>query len=316
MSTLFIAVDAGGTRTRALLATVSGEVVGRGTAEGANAWSSGGSAAGAIAEAIGESDRAAVVGGCIAVAGGISSVPAQAEAVVREWQRSGLPGRPSFVVDVVAAYATGTTLPRGLVITAGTGAIAALVDDGEIVRRAGGRGWLVGDEGSAVWLGIEGVRAALLALDGRGPETSMVETVVTMLGVPTAEDIDVPTRITDEVYSGAPAGLGRLAPEVVRHAQAGDAVALALVERAAKWLGETAIAAAGDERPPIVILGGSVITQAAPIGERVRATLRARWPGVPLVETSSGEAGAAALAIARHTGTAVSEHVLARLRDG
>lgn len=320
MSIHFMGVDAGGTRTRALLATTSGEVVGRGAAEGANAWSSGGSAAGAIAaamrEALGELDPGSVVGGCIAVAGGISSVPEQAARVVDEWQALGLTGAPRIVVDVAAAYAAGTTHPRGLVLTAGTGAIAALVDSGELVRRAGGRGWLVGDEGSAVWLGVEGVRAVLLALDGRGPKTSLVEPVASVLGVPTAAGVDVPTRITDEVYSGSPAKLGRLAPEVVRQAEAGDEVALVLVERAAQQLAETAFAAAGDEQPPVVVLGGSVLTRAAPIGDPVRAMLGARWPDAPVVETGSGEAGAVTLAIHQHTGTPVSQALLHRLRTG
>lgn len=319
MSTNFIGVDAGGTRTRVLVATASGEVMGHAAAEGANAWSSGGSAASVIAsamrQALGELDPASVVGGCIAVAGGISSVPEHAARVVDEWQTLGLPGSPLIAIDVAAAYAAGTTIPRGLVLTSGTGAIAALIDDGKLVRRAGGRGWLVGDEGSAVWLGVEGVRAVLLALDGRGPETSLVDAIATEFRLE-GDGVDVPTRITDEVYSGTPASLGRLAPLVVAEAEAGDMVALSLVERAAQQLGETAFAAAHGEQPSVVVLGGSVLTQAAPIGDRVRAMLGTHWPGVPIVETGSGEAGAVALAIARHTGTPITEAALERLRGG
>jgi N-acetylglucosamine kinase-like BadF-type ATPase len=316
MSTDFIGVDAGGTQTRALLATADGEVLGRGRGEGANAWSSGGSAAGAISHAI-ESALAGhaparVAGGCIAVAGGISSVPERAAEVEEGWSGLGLPGSPRIVIDIVAAYASGTTLPRGLVLTAGTGAIAAFVQDGDLLRRSGGRGWLVGDEGSAVWLGIEGVRAALLALDGRGPRTSLTEAVTSALAVPTDAGVDAATRITDAVYGQPPARLGRLAPRVVAAAEAGDAVALDLVETAAGQLTEIALTAAGEEHPEVIVLGGSVLNRARPIGERVRTNLLARWPDATLERSASGEAGAVALAL-REAGSAVTPEVLERL---
>ena len=318
MSINFIGVDAGGTRTRALLVGPDGSVVGRGRAEGATAWSSGGSAVSAIRcaveEALTDHDPTAVEAGVIAVAGGISSVPRLAAEVVAAWQALGLRPAPHITIDVVAAYAAATTALRGLVLTAGTGAIAALVDEGRMVRRAGGRGWLVGDEGSAVWLGVESVRAALLDLDALGPRTRLTDMVRAELEI--AEDeADIATRITDVVYGASPASLGRLAPQVVEIAQAGDPVATTLVDSAARHLAATAVAAAGKEQPAVVVLGGSVLLGARPISEQVRATLRERWPAATFAEASSGEAGAAALAIRLGDGT-VSEAVLDRLRAG
>lgn len=320
MSRYFIGVDAGGTGTRALLATASGEVVGCGVAPGANAWSSGTRPATAITSAVraalGEREASSVAGGVIAVAGAASSVPEEAATVVEAWHELGLARDPRIIVDVVAAYAAGTTKPRGLVLAAGTGAIAALVDDGELIRRAGGRGWLLGDEGSAVWLGIEGTRAALLALDGRGPSTTLTAVVRTALGVKEDGESRVATDITDVVYSEAPARLGRLAPLVVAEAGKGDAVASALIATAADHLVGTAFAAAGNERPDTVVLAGSLLTRAAPISTQVRAALTVRWSGAAIVEAASGEAGAAALAIRWHSGAAVTGPVLGRLRDG
>lgn len=318
MSRYFIGVDAGGTSTRAVLVMATGEVVRAGSAEGANAWSSGTRAAAtvtaAMREALGEHDAATVAAGVIAVAGAISSVPARTAEVIDGWHSLGLPGSPRIVLDVAAAYAAATTHPRGLVLAAGTGAIAGLVDDGELVRRAGGRGWLVGDEGSAVWLGIEGVRAALLALDRRGPGSKLTDTLRAGLGVEAGDRAVVATGITDAVYSQPPAQLGRLAPLVLESAEAGDPVAQALAEGAVDHLVRTAAAAAGDERPEVVVLAGSLLTRAAIIGEPVRERLAERWAGVPMLSASSGEAGAAALAIGRHTGVPVSESVLTKLQ--
>ena len=315
MSTLFIGLDAGGTGTRAIAATASGEIIGRGAAEGANAWSSGTSPAAvissAVREALGAHAASSVAGGVIAVAGGVSSVPAKAAAVVRAWYDLGITVEPRLVPDVVAAYAAGTTRPRGVVLAAGTGAVAASIDDGQLVRRAGGRGWLVGDEGSAVWLGVEGARAALLALDARGPATSLVAAVSDALEVSRA---DVATGITDAVYSGSPAELGHLAPVVVAAAEAGDAVAGSLLETAVEHLVDTLVAAAGDASPAVIVLAGSLLTRVPAVGEPVRASLRQRWPAAELAESVSGEAGATALAIRWHAGVPVSIAVLDRLR--
>lgn len=317
---LFIGVDAGGTRTRAVVATADGEVVGSGTAAGANAWSSGTQAAdsitAAVRAALGERDPGLVAAGVVAAAGAVTSVPAQAQEVVAGWHALGLGGSPRIVLDVVAAYAAGTTLPRGLVLAAGTGAVAALVDEGELVRRAGGRGWLVGDEGSAVWLGIEGVRAVLLAMDGRGPETALGQGIQAALGVAPARIANAPTAITDAVYAGAPASLGRLAPLVVECAGQGDAVAAGLVEAAVGHLAGAAVAAAGLEVPAVVVLAGSLLTRATIIGDRVRQRLADHWTDAIFARAASGEAGAVALAIGQHTGRAVSEEVLRRLGGG
>ena len=316
VSTVFIGVDAGGTGTRALAATAAGETVGRGEARGANAWSSGTSPAEVITAAaraaLGSHDASAVAGGVIAVAGGVSSVPEQAAAVVSAWRTLGITAEPRIVLDVVAAFAAGTTAPRGLVLAVGTGAVAAFVDDGQLVHRAGGRGWLVGDEGSAVWLGIEGVRAALLALDGRGPATVLAETVPGSLEVTRP---DVATAITDAVYSGSPAALGRLAPLVVDAAESGDQVATSLLGAATEHLIGTALAAADDQSPAVVVLAGSLLTRVPAIGQPVRDRLADRWPSAALAESVSGEAGAAALAIRWHTGAPVSTSVLEALRS-
>lgn len=317
MSTVFIGVDAGGTGTRALVATPAGEVVGRGRAAGANAWSSGTAPAeaisAAVAEALGERDPATVGAGVIAAAGAVTSVPRHAAAVKHAWYDLGIVTEPRIVLDVVAAYAAGTVVPRGLVLAVGTGSVAALVDAGQLVRRAGGRGWLVGDEGSAVWLGVEGVRAALLALDGRGPATVMSRQVPVALGLEHAAD--VATAITDAVYSRSPAELGRLAPLVVKAAEGQDAVARSLVESAAEQLVGTAVAAAAGEDPAIVVLAGSLLIRVPAVGGAVRERLARRWPEATIAEVVSAEAGATALAIAGHTGTPVSESALASLRS-
>jgi N-acetylglucosamine kinase-like BadF-type ATPase len=165
-----------------------------------------------------------------------------------------------------------------------------------------------------VWLGIEGVRAALLSLDRRGPATTLSDTVPRALGASGAAD--VATAITDAVYGGSPAALGRLAPLVVSAAESGDSVAGSLVETAVGHLVGTGLAAASGEEPAVVVLAGTLLTRVPPVAEGVRAGLAQQWPDALLTVSVSGEAGATALAIRWSTGSPVTEEVLERLRGG
>jgi N-acetylglucosamine kinase-like BadF-type ATPase len=176
-----VGVDAGGTKTRCVIMTLSGVVVGSGTAPGANRNSGGDTATSlttALRAALGDLDPYLVLHGVFGIAGaGSAGRPAALRAAASAWQTCGLTGAPTVVTDIAVAFAAGTTASAGIVVFAGTGAGAAVIDDGTIVRRADGYGWLVGDEGSAVWIGKEAVRAALSAFDGRGRPTILAESV-------------------------------------------------------------------------------------------------------------------------------------------
>jgi hypothetical protein len=61
-----------------------------------------------------------------------------------------------------------------------------------------------------------------------------------------------------------------------------------------------------------VVLGGGLLLGGGPIAEAVRAGVRERFGDEPVFATD-GAAGSAALAIARHTGRPVSDHLHQRL---
>ncbi|MCW2947656.1 MAG: ATPase BadF/BadG/BcrA/BcrD type, partial [Actinoallomurus sp.] len=241
---------------------------------------------------------------------------------------AGISGEPDVVTDIAVAFAAGTAEPAGIVIFAGTGAGAAVINDGAIERRADGYGWLVGDEGSAVWMGREAVRAALRAYDGRGTPTVLAQSVPrAMLGEaaePLLADLSdlgtapsrsaLPQAVVKEVYGRPPAALGELAPLVSSAAEAGDAVARHIVEEAAQSLlsdvdavtpaltgltrpgeGRNGDAAGGPGHGFVV--AGSLLEQ-GPVADAVRAGLRSRF-GTDPVPARDGALGAARLAIRR-----------------
>jgi glucosamine kinase len=311
-----VGVDVGATHTRALIATVDGEILGRGRAAGANRRSSGRALSVAIGTALNaaleECDASAVAHGVVGLAGVPDGQDVLAE-VRAVWSANGLSGALEVVPDVVIAYAAGTPHDGGLVLAAGTGAIAAVVAGGQVVRRANGHGWIAGDEGSAVWIGIEGVRGVLRALDGRGPATTLTETMPPLLLRQSTGGQSLPVEIVAAIHALPPAALGGLAPAVVEAALAGDELSEAIVAAAANHLVDALMAVAPPSPPSAVVIAGSVLTSPGPIGDVVERHVRQRWPATPIVEVTSSEAGAAALALRALSGTPVDEALHARL---
>ena len=62
----------------------------------------------------------------------------------------------------------------GLMLISGTGSIGYGINADKKVWRTGGFGYLVGDQGSAYWVGARGIEAALRAYDHSGPDTSLI----------------------------------------------------------------------------------------------------------------------------------------------
>ncbi|MEV0420204.1 N-acetylglucosamine kinase [Streptosporangium canum] len=174
-----LGLDVGGTSSRALLIDASGRRIGYGKAAGGNPAAHGtGTAAANIRRALEPAllgvDPAQVAGAVIGMAG----VGALDRAVFdRMWASAGLRCVPAVAGDLGVAFAAGTAEPRGTVLIAGTGAIAARIEDGEPTAVSDGLGWLLGDQGSGFWLGREAARAAVRALS-RGESDGMLTRLV------------------------------------------------------------------------------------------------------------------------------------------
>lgn len=325
MGALFVGVDGGGTGTRCVVAGEKGDIIGRGRAGGANPVSVADPAANLLAAllaALDGLDRSRVAGGVFGMAGsGVTG-----EFAERAWKEAGLPGQPIVVPDMLVAFTSATTEPDGTVLVSGTGAVGARIRGRRVVRRADGHGWLLGDEGSGVWIGRRAVTAALTALDGRTGPTVLVDAVAATVlegrrRPVTREDAsgaELAQAIVSAVYhhiaESGPAWLGRLAPLTDAAARDGDPVALEIVREAAALLCRTAravSATAGKEAPDAddaesrardggpLVLAGSLLTEATELSRRVRAELRAAGGPSPrrVLLAGDGAAGAAALAL-------------------
>ncbi|MDA0563121.1 N-acetylglucosamine kinase [Streptomonospora sp. S1-112] len=329
-----IGVDAGGTTTRCVAVARDGRVLGSGRGGGANPFSSADPAAAleaALRAALAEAGDVAVDHAVFGIAGSAEAGrPAAEVAMLRAWAAVGLGGRPRLTDDIAVAFAAGSAADAGAVLIAGTGAVAAFVHSGAVAHRCDGYGWLLGDEGSAVWLAVAGLRAALAAMDGRGPGGPLGARLAAALDIPAGD----PQAIVRAAHGRPPAELGALAPVVAATADDGDPVAAGIVAEAAERLLATlgAVMAAADpvaapQDPPggavpgpppragagvPIVLAGTLLARGR-LAEAVRAGVTARYGAAP-TPAVEGARGAAGLAL-RDLGAPADAHA-ALLRAG
>ncbi len=297
-------MDAGGTSTRAIAVDASGTVLGTGRSGGANPNShapqdAAARIASAITEALGGLDPAKTAA-CVVGMAGVSKLsdPAVAAIFKGAWKNAGIsPVRT--VPDSEVAYASATSEPDGSVLVAGTGSIAGRIRGRRLVSTIGGYGWLLGDEGSAYWLGREAVRSTLDALGRRDVLGRLATAVLTEALGPSAVDLpDDDARLAvwraliTSANSEAPIRLARFAPLVSEADRDGDPAAELITTRAAGLLAGNVIAAREPGESTPIVLVGSVLSPEGPVGAKVRAELA----GIKVLTSNDGMLGAAWLA--------------------
>ena len=119
--------------------------------------------------------------------------------------------------DMELAYAAHFGAAEGVLVYAGTGSIAYHRTVGGEVRRAGGYGFFLGDEGGAFWQGREALRVVLAAQDeGRTLTGPLADELAILTG-----SLSWP-ELRSWVYNGGRGAVAKLAPAVHRAALAND----------------------------------------------------------------------------------------------
>ncbi len=295
---LIVGIDGGGTSVRVAIADLEGSVIAEAVGPGINPNSGG------DPKAIGETLKRAlsmapesapgrIVGGVAGLAGFLSNPEPLLAATREAWSDCGLAGESKVVSDLVVAFWSGVAWVEepgeqtsgGAVLIGGTGAVAALIEGAEQIALADGYGYLLGDRGAGVWLGIEVVRAALDGSSGRGPQTLLTDLVLH------GRDR---TQVIAQIYGQAPREIGSYAKLIASAFQAGDAVAISIVNRAVSELIDTIDSLPQtDTAQPLVLVGG-VAAGDNPVGEGLRHRLQES--GRPYRLGGSGLRGALTLA--------------------
>jgi glucosamine kinase len=255
---IVVGIDAGASKTRAFAVDRGGIVVGRGAGGGGNLLTSPdpqGAIAAALAEALGGRAADAVVLSC--AGGDRENERTRGREIL---SRLAPPGAKLLVThDAIAALYAGNPTGSGVVLISGTGSIAYGRNEEGEEDRAGGWGYLIGDEGSAVWCGIEALRAISHAVDGRGAPTAMTQLLYQQLGV--GEFSDVLPHLYGRPHP-APA-IGAAVRALSGASAQGDAMANAILQRGANALARAASVVAltiGLPAGPVYLAGGAFET--------------------------------------------------------
>ncbi len=127
---------------------------------------------------------------------------------------------------------------EGLIVNSGTGAIVMGRDKLGNVERGDGYGYLLGDEGSGFWFGLNVIKKVLEAKDGRGRYTSLKARLIDFF------DLDRVEEVVTLVYEKEKRDLVRtvagVAPLAFEEAAKGDEVSQAIVKAGGSKLGRTA----------------------------------------------------------------------------
>lgn len=177
-----LGLDCGGTSSQALLTTTSGRILGSGRGGPANYTVNGvdgvlASVHQATKEALQgtnlELDQLQSAGVILALGVSGASRPPDLINLTEAFQKEGF---PHVIVkhDATIAQLGALSGEDGVIVIAGTGSIAYGVRDTRSAR-VGGWGYLLGDEGSALWIALRALQQVMWGYDGRVPQDPILE---------------------------------------------------------------------------------------------------------------------------------------------
>ncbi len=276
-----LGIDGGGTKTAAIAADLWGNVLGRG-ASGASNYQTVGldRAVAALKEASGNAaaDAGIPTNKFKAACFGLAGVGRETDRalLLPAIEKLRIAERIILEHDAAIALAGATACEPGVVVLAGTGAMAFGMNKSGEKRRSGGWGNILADEGSAYYIGRRALSAACRAYDGRGQKTALMDSLIAHL------ELDHFTDIVRKIYDegASPREIASLAPLVSQSAKAGDKAAIAILRDSASELALTAnaviseLSMEGEEFQ--VAVSGSVFKTGelllTPFAERVKST--------------------------------------------
>lgn len=282
MNGLYLGVDGGKSSTTALIGDAHGRVIGHGSGGPSNHVQEAEAGRAKFIRAINEClleacdhagldfDTVRFQSACLGFSGG----PVDKEPILRELLRC---ERMTVTHDALIALSGATNGAPGIVVIAGTGSIAFGRNASGRTARAGGWGYIFGDEGSGFDITRQALRAALRFEEGWGPATSLHEALLYDSNASDANEA-LHNFYTIDFPRHRIAAMSKL---VDRAAVAGDAVANQILDAAAQQLAALAWAVrdqlfAAADSPIVSYIGG--VFQSARVLDRFRFVINASPP--------------------------------------
>ena len=248
---LYMGIDGGGSKCRARILTADQQVLGTGVGGPANPYhgveqakcSIRTAAELALADAhLPESQLSQLIAG-IGLAG--VNVPSLYK-MMNEWQH---PFDKMFLTtDLHIACLGAHNRDQGAVMIAGTGSCGySFVKNQSLIL--GGHGFPMGDKGGGAWMGLEAIKAILLAYDQLGPSTVLSELIgdhYQARGV----------ALVDKLCGAKSSDYAQLAIFILDAADAGDTVARTIVQEGANYMSAVARRLWATDPERMSIIGG------------------------------------------------------------
>jgi N-acetylglucosamine kinase-like BadF-type ATPase len=229
---LYLGVDGGQSGTTALIADESGEVIGVGRGGPCNHTGAPDrrekffkairqTLAEACKDAGLDAERVSFQAACLGFSGGAADKAQYSRELIRS-------AKYKITHDAEIALSGATGGRPGIVVIAGTGSMAFGRNGQGETARAGGWGYLFGDEGGAFYLVREGLRAALRFEEGWGQKTALHPALCEATQSGSADEL-MRRFYTSEFPRET---IAALAPLVDQAAEEGDEIAGAIIDQA------------------------------------------------------------------------------------
>ncbi|MDE0180935.1 MAG: hypothetical protein OXL39_06290 [Caldilineaceae bacterium] len=302
----FLGIDGGATKTHVVLSDRTGDLVAEGKDGPSNyhlvdVGEASNNIAAAITRALADSniDPVEVQSTCAGMAGfdGLSDMENVRQSLESALVGCGLMCPWYSVNDSVVAWAGAFLGGPGALIAAGSGAVGFAVGRNRNSARTDGLGHWLGDAGSGFNIGRAGLRAAVAALDGRGPATCLADSFLAVVGHSAQDWVDWIADL-DTSIAHAHFQLRSFAPFVTRAADAGDSVALSILENAGAELAATAVSVLRKVKhltAPRVATAGTVLEESRQLRRAFQSELSALLPGCQFVPARAAPAIGASL---------------------
>lgn len=275
MDEFFLGVDGGQSSTTAVIGDADGNIVGWGTAGPCNhvsAEESRNRFLTVMRECLSQAAENAGLkarhsrwrfrAACLGMSGGAEDKAALLEELIEA-------EHTMVTHDAAIALAGATAGEPGIIVIAGTGSMAFGQNSHGETARAGGWGYVFGDEGGAFDITRQALRAVLREHEGWGGHTALTPALLEAAGARDANEI-LHLFYTDVWPRQRVAGLARI---VTRIAEEGDPIALRLLQQAAQ---ELALLAGSVRRQlwregePVTICWSGGVFGSTPLLERFR----------------------------------------------
>ncbi|MGE5594248.1 MAG: N-acetylglucosamine kinase [Betaproteobacteria bacterium] len=317
---LIVAIDAGGTKTDCMVGTERGEVLARAWAGPANLQISGpqgmkAEILAAIAKARTQLPAGDEAFDVVFVGAAGVARPGDREEVTALLQETGVANKVVVDNDAAIALAGGTLGQPGVVVIAGTGSMAFGVNARGERARAGGWGYILGDEGSAYDIGRQALASVVRASDGRGEPTTLCDAVMQHFKITSPDDL-VGLAYRKGLARTDIAGVAVLVAEAARK---GDRVARCILRRAGAELGLAAasvVRALGMENEAVLCVTSGGVFGAGELVRRALARELAKTsPASEVVEARFPPVVGAYLLGIQEVGCRITGRVLENIED-